>query len=189
MTAYPFLALLAGVGFAKLLDRWRASWPSLQDRSSGRLPGALVLGLAALVLGPALITTARSHPFGLSAYVPIVGGAPGAASLGLNRTFWGYTTGSAAPWLDAHAPPDATVYPHDTLGASWDQLLADGRLREDLVRVGSVAEADVALYHQEQHMQGQEAQAWVAFGTVRPALVLGPDGVPVVYVYARPRRR
>lgn len=185
MTAYPFLALLAGVGVAAAVRRARAA---LGARSG---PRALAIAAAttALAVAPGALTTARSHPWGLTAYTPLVGGAPGAASLGLNRTFWGVATASAAPWLAEHAPPDARVYPHDTIAMAWDQMIEDGTLRADLARVGSVSGADVALQHHEMHMQGQEYQAWIALGTTRPALVLGPDGVPVLLVYERARRR
>jgi len=38
------------------------------------------------------------------------------------------------------------------------------------------------------HMQGEEYQAWVAYGTVSPVVVRGLDGVPVVMVYRRAAR-
>jgi hypothetical protein len=181
MTAYPFLALFAGVGAAAIVERLRVALPA----AAAVLGRGLAPVLAALVLMPGALISLRAHPWGLTSYVPLLGGAPGAATLGLNRTFWGYTTASAAPWLDASAPREARVYPHDTLGASWDQMLRDGTLRRDLRRTGTVADADVALQHHEMHMQGQEYQAWVALGTTRPALILGPDGVPVLLAYRR----
>ena len=141
----------------------------------------------ACVLAAPLTETVRSHPWGLSAYTPLVGGAAGAASLGLNRTFWGYTTGSVAAWLDAEAPRGASVYYHDTASASWDMLQRDGRIRRDIRGTGSVAGADFGLYQHEKHMLGQEYQNWVAFGTLRPAHLDGLDGVPVIVVYEDPR--
>ena len=92
MTAYPFIALFAGVGAQRALGalgtRWR--W------------GPAVLTVALSI--PSVVQSARVHPWGLSAYTPLVGGASGAASTGLNRGFWGYTTGSVAEYLNAHAP-------------------------------------------------------------------------------------
>jgi hypothetical protein len=38
-------------------------------------------------------------------------------------------------------------------------------------------------------MRGQEFQAWVAYGTVRPTIVGGLDGVPVILVYKAPTAR
>lgn len=187
MTAMPFLALLAGVGCAMAVRAARRA-AGAGGAGGGWRTAALGAALAACAIAPGVVTTARAHPWGLTAYTPLVGGAPGSATLGLNRTFWGYTTASAGPWLAEHAPADAAVYVHDTLGASWDQMQRDGVVPGHLRRVGSVAEADVALQHHEMHMQGQEYQAWIALGTTRPALVLGPDGVPVLLVYTRAAR-
>src|SRR5690606_32184566 len=123
-----------GVGCAVAL---RAASRALPTRGGWR-ERALAVALAACALAPGVATTARSHPWGLTAYTPLVGGAPGAATLGLNRTFWGYTTASAGPWLAEHVPDGAAVYPHDTLGASWDQMSRDGVVPPHLRRVGSV---------------------------------------------------
>jgi Dolichyl-phosphate-mannose-protein mannosyltransferase len=192
MTAYPFLALFAGCGFAAVVQalrrellrhRRRFTWA----RSAGRatLPVAVIAG--AMVIAAPAAETLHAHPWGLSAYTPLAGGAPGAATLGLNRSFWGYTTGAIVPDLNREVPKRGTVYIHDTAGPSWDMLAADGRLRRDIRGVWSVAGADYALYHHEKHMRGQEYQAWVAYGTVRPAIIGGLDGVPVILVYKAPR--
>jgi hypothetical protein len=191
MTAYPFLALFAGAGFDAVvraarreLYRRRAQAAWMRRAAGTALPAAAVLGALSL-LAP-ISETAHAHPFGLSSYTPLVGGAPGGASLGLNRTFWGYTTGSVVGYLNRDAPGKASVYFHDTAGPSWDMLLTDGRLRRDLRGAFSIAEADYGLYHHEKHMLGQEYQNWVAFGTVRPDHIGGLDGVPVILVYKRP---
>jgi hypothetical protein len=54
--------------------------------------------------------------------------------------------------------------------------------------VRALHDADIALYHHEMHMQGEEYQAWVAYETVRPAVIAGLDGVPVVWAYRRAPR-
>ncbi|NUP09019.1 MAG: hypothetical protein HOW73_23460 [Polyangiaceae bacterium] len=182
MNAYPFLALLAGAGLARAAGALREE---LELRGISRLPTAVAPICAALAIGSPVVQALRAHPWGLSAYTPIVGGAPGAASLGLNRTFWGYTTGSLVDYLNREVPKNGRVYPHDTAAPAWDMLQADGRLRKDIVAVWSADEADIALYHHEMHMQGQEYQAWVAFGTVQPDIVRGLDGVPVIWAYKR----
>jgi len=192
MTAYPFLALFAGVGFDAVvrvarreLFRLRRRRAAVRRLAASGWAAAAIMG-AAVVAAP-LVETARSHPWGLSAYTPLVGGAPGAASLGLNRTFWGYATGAAAGFINAGAPRGGTVYIHDTAFQSWEMLLRDGRIRRDVRGVWSIAGADVGLYHHEKHMLGQEYQNWVAFGTLRPAYIGGLDGVPVILVYEDPR--
>ncbi len=178
MTAYPFLALFAGVGFAAAVRRLGALFDLAQARW---LPWAL----AVVVLAPSARQALHAHPWGLTAYTPLVGGAPGAATLGLNRGFWGYTTGSLVDYLNREVPPEGRVYIHDTAGPSWDMLVQDGRLRSDIRAVPTAADADFVLYHHEMHMQGQEYQAWLSTGTVRPDVVRGLDGVPVIWAYRR----
>ncbi|HEY4121660.1 MAG TPA: hypothetical protein VGM56_27530, partial [Byssovorax sp.] len=193
MTAYPFLALFAGAGLAaaaaslrRALGR-RASAIGARLGGFARSGGVQLAALGCLAFAAPIAETAHSHPWGLSSYVPLVGGAPGAATLGLNRTFWGYTTGSVVDWLNANAPRGASVYVHDTASPAWEMLRRDKRLRPDIRGVGTVVGADFALYHHEPHMEGQEYQAWGVYGTDQPAFVAGLDGVPVIWVYRRAR--
>jgi hypothetical protein len=132
-----------------------------------------------------IVMALRVHPYGLSAYTPLVGGAPGAATLGLNRTFWGYTTGSLTDFINQRAPQAGTIYVHDTALQSFDMLRADGRLRDDLRGSLSIAGSNLALYHHEPHMSRVEYQIWVDYGTVVPAAMLTHDGVPVTWIYER----
>jgi Dolichyl-phosphate-mannose-protein mannosyltransferase len=191
MTAYPFLALFAGAGFSAVvraarreIARVRRRAPSLRRLSASPWEAATILG--ALTFAAPVTETVRSNPWGLSAYTPLVGGAAGGASLGLNRTFWGYATGAVTGFLNAEAPRGATVYVHDTAFPSWDMLITDGRLRRDLRGVSSTVGASFGLYQHEKHMLGHEYQEWMAFGTVRPAYIGGLDGVPVILVYEQP---
>jgi len=144
MTAYPFLALFAGVGLdaavraaRRELFRLRRRAPALRALARSAWAAPALIG-AAVAAAP-LTETVRSHPWGLSAYTPLVGGAAGAASLGLNRTFWGYATGAVAPFLNAELPRGGTVYVHDTAMQSWDMLQRDGRIRRDVRGVWSIA--------------------------------------------------
>lgn len=187
MTAYPFLALFAGVGFSYLATVLRMELRRMKQaplRRAARGPIAAAVFFAVTIAAPAAETWS-SHPWGLSSYSPLVGGAKGAATLGLNRTFWGYTTGSVVDYLNREVPKNGTVYVHDTSWPAWEMLLKDGRLRKDIRGTGAVHDAMFALYHHEQHMQGQEYQAWVAYGTVQPAHVAGLHGVPVIWIYRR----
>src|SRR6185295_13274929 len=125
--------------------------------------GALVALYASVILAP-LAVTAHSHPFGLSAYVPLVGGTAGGADLGLNRQFWGFTTQSLAPYFAANAPPGASVFIHDTAWDSWARMLDEKRLRPDLRGVGAPADADFAIVHHELHMNELDYMIWAAYG-------------------------
>lgn len=182
MTAYPFLCMLAGRGFQAVFGALRDAFPRL----AWAREAPATAGLAALCAAAPAAETAHSHPFGLSAYVPIVGGTAGGADLGLNRQFWGFTTQSANAWLSQAAPRGASVYIHDTAWQSWSQMIAEGRLRKDLRGVGTPGEAQFALVHHELHMNEVDYTIWVAFGTVAPAFVVTHDGVPIVSIYRRP---
>jgi 4-amino-4-deoxy-L-arabinose transferase-like glycosyltransferase len=180
MTAYPFLALFAGLGFTRVVAAVRTFKPRWPSTAVGAACAACVL------LGP-LVMTLHAHPFGLSAYTPLVGGAPGAASLGLNRTFWGYTTQSLAPLINQRAPKRGVVYVHDTALQSFAMFQEDGRLRRDLRGSLDIGASDVALFHFEPHMSRVEQQIWVDYGLFAPDAIAAFDGVPIAWAYVRKR--
>jgi hypothetical protein len=182
LTAYPCLCVLAGRGFQVVAQLLQRGWPQLSWARG--IPATV--GLGAVCASAPLVLTVHSHPFGLTSYVPLVGGTQGAADLGLNRQFWGFTTQSANAWLERAAPPGATVYIHDTAWQSWNQMIAEGRVRRDLRGVGTPGEGQFALVHHELHMNEVDHTIWVAYGTVAPAFVVTHDGVPVVSIYRRP---
>ena len=180
--AYPFLCLFAAQGFEIV----RGKLGALVGDRRALLRYAADAGLLSSVAAAPIAITVHSHPWGLSAYTPLVGGAPGGASLGLNRTFWGYTTGSVQRFLNERAAQGASVYIHDTAYQSWDQMLHDGRIRPDLRAGMTPAQSGISLYHHEPHMERVEYQIWVDYGTTAPAYIGAYDGVPVIWVYARP---
>jgi 4-amino-4-deoxy-L-arabinose transferase-like glycosyltransferase len=187
MPAYPFLCLFAGAGFEVVLAELRKF---LAPRVGERWRGARAeLGLGLVLFAAPLAETVHSHPWGLSNYTPLVGGASGAATLGLNRQFWGFTTGAVTGFLNDNVKPGQSVYVHDTAWPSWEMLLRDGRLARQVRGAGSIEQSDFALYHHEEHMEGVEYQIWGAYGTASPVHVGTYDGVPVIYVFKRPRMR
>ena len=180
LPAYPFLALFAGWGLLAVTERAElAAW-------SGRRWPSWVF--AAFCLLPSAVQTAHSHPFGLSHYMPIAGGVPGAADLGMNRQFWGFTTGSLVPWLVEQLPDGGSVWLCDTTTGAWAMLQADGIVPRNIRAAASMNEADFALVHHERHFAEVDYQAWVAYGTPQPAYVLRYDGVPIISVYENPAR-
>lgn len=186
LPAYPFLALLAAYGFGCVRRALSASLfvGGAQERR-WREPGLAWLLAGLLCIGP-LVMTGHSHPWALSAYTPIVGGAPGAATLGLNRTFWGYSTGAVTSYLNAATREGDRVYVHDTALESFRMLRRDGRLARGLRARMQVAGSQFALYHHEQHMSRVEHMIWVDYQTTTPRHVADFDGVPVIWVYERP---
>jgi 4-amino-4-deoxy-L-arabinose transferase-like glycosyltransferase len=181
LPAYPFLCLIAGRGFSLACSRLHELFRERFER-----PEWTTAVLAAACLAGPLVMTLHSNPWGLTFYTPLVGGAPGAASLGLNRTFWGYTTGALAAELNERAPPNASVYVHDTALQSWQLLQEDGRVRADLAGTLALAGSRLALYHHEPHMSRVEFETWVVYGTTAPVAIGSYDGVPVVWLYQRP---
>jgi hypothetical protein len=178
ITAYPFLALFAGRGLLSVLER-----PELDVWTGRRWPS---WGLATLFLLPGAVETAHSHPFGLSHYMPIAGGVPGAADLGMNRQFWGFTTGSVAQWIARRLPEGGSVWICDTTHEAWLMMQRDGLIPENIRAASSMRSADLVLVHHEAHFSEVDHQAWVAFGNVRPIHVLLDDGVPIISIYENP---
>jgi hypothetical protein len=182
LPAYPFLALFAGRGFEVTAKRIIAAIERIKTASQRSGASAALFALFAL---PAMVITNHSHPYGLAAYVPFVGGTQGGADLGLNRQFWGYTTEGLEPYFEAHAPQRATVFIHDTAWDSWNRMISEKRIRPDLQAVGSPGEAQFGIVHHELHMSEVDYQEWIAFGTDAPDYVLTHDGVPIISVYRR----
>lgn len=184
ITAYPFLAILAGRGFDLV-------WTNVEALIARRVKldaTKKLVAQAALVLvtfGGAFAATVHSHPFGLSAYVPFVGGTAGGADLGLNRQFWGFTTQSLGPWLAENAKPGETVYFMDTAWPSWVRMIEEHRIPSTLRGVSSPADAELSIVHHEQHMNEVDYNIWTEYRSSTPAYVLTHDGVPIITVYRR----
>jgi 4-amino-4-deoxy-L-arabinose transferase-like glycosyltransferase len=184
ITAYPFIAIVAGRGFDLVwtqLEQLIANRTALDARKRFLAQGIVVL----LSFGGALATTIHSHPFGLSVYVPFAGGTAGGADLGLNRQFWGFTTESLAPWLAENAKSGESFYFMDTAWPSWVRLIEEKRIPPTLRGVGSPADAELSIVHHEQHMNEVDYNIWTEYGKDAPAYVLTHDGVPIISLYKR----
>lgn len=179
-TAYPFLALFAGAGFEWVRGRCLALTNILRGHR------VAAFGLGGLLLGPSLIETAHSHPFGLSHYTALAGGVPGAADYGMNRQFWGFTTGSLVDYFKEQMPNGGTVWICDTTFDAFEMLHRDGVLPRNIRAVGDLTQADYVIVHHEKHFAEVDFQAWMAFRSVTPAHVVTYDGVPIISVYKNP---
>ena len=183
LPAMPFVALVGGLGFARVIERIET------DLLRRAMPVVgVVLGI--FVAMPALFDTVRSHPYGLSHYNALAGGPQGGADLGMNRQFWGYAVRGLMPTIDRVAPPHAPIYFHD---ANWPMLqmsMKDGFLRRDLRDSGieepGVRASRLGMVILEKHFNKYEYWHWDAFGTTQPIEVLTHEGVPIVTLYARP---
>lgn len=182
--AYPFMCLFAGIGFQQLLATARKSLPEhWTTRSQRLLPAGLTLGL----LLPSAVETAHSHRFGLSHYTPIAGGVPGAADLGMNRQFWGFTAGSLERFFRTALPNGGKVHVCDMTHLAFHMLGREGHLPSGVEPTAHLRDADYALVHHEHHFADMDFQIWTTYGTVQPVAVLSYDGVPILSVYRNPR--
>jgi len=179
----PFLALLAGLSVSRAVEALsgllRARRPSLPE-------AAVAAPVFALLLLPAVIATARVHPYGTAAYAELAGGVPGAASLGMQRQFWSSHVTGVLPWINANAPRGARLWLHEVTGYAFEQYQRNGWLRQDLVPAGGPGDADIAAYQYHQEFREQEFNIWQAFGTAHPVAGLYVDETPQIIVYRRP---
>ncbi len=169
LTAYPFLALAAA-------SAWATLWTALRPRGRARW---LPLALLPALLGPAAWATIHGHPHDLSQYAPLVGGARGAADLGLLRGFWG---GQVLPILGDMSRAPAPLYLHDLHELTRQQYEREGRWPAGVPAV-PLARARAGLLFHERHMLSNEVDLWNHLGTTAPAEVLTLDDVPLTSLY------
>ncbi len=175
MPAMPFLALL---GARALVRTGRLLWP--------RRPGAVIGALAALAFAPAAWQVAHAHPFGTAAWNELAGGAAGAATMGMQRQFWGDSTVAVLPALNVHAAPRSRIWFQETPALAARQYQRDGRLRGDLLVAAGPEDADISIWQYHQEFRDREFRTWTELRTARPVAGAYLDEVPLVQVYARP---
>jgi len=185
MTAMPYLAVLAGIGLARLLPVLAGVLPAARARLRLVAPAAL----AALVCLPAVVETRRSHPDGLSHYNLLAGGFAGGASLGMNRQFWGY---SVLPMLDVinrDTGANREMYWHDVINDAISMYKREGRLAMTVGNTGFGEEAlrrsQMGILFYEKHWAIYEGWFWESYATTRPLMVREREGVPLVTMYRR----
>jgi hypothetical protein len=180
--AMPFLALLGGMVVAGAargsVEALRRRWPAVG------LP-ALAVPLFVVLFAPALIATARNHPYGTSYYSELAGGLPGAATLGMQRQFWSNNVTGILGWLNERAPPNARVWLHEVTGLAFQEYQLNGMLRRDIRAAAGPWDADIAAYQYHQEFREHEMNIWQAFGTQTPVTGLYLDETPQVIVYQR----
>lgn len=175
LLAYPFLLLAAAYA-------WRVLWSKAELGPRVRHAPALAL---LVVLVPGIWSTAHGHPHNLSQYAPAVGGARGAAQLGLGRGFWGY---AVTPLLPNMQQPTGSMYLHDLHELVRRQYVREGVLPPGL-EAATPRRADQALMFYERHMLTNEIDVWNGLGTTSPSAVVTLDDVPLTGLYTRPSRR
>jgi hypothetical protein len=185
MTAMPYLAVLAGIGVARLIPVLRGALPAARARLRLAAPAVL----AALVCLPAVVETRRSHPDGLSHYNLLAGGFAGGASLGMNRQFWGYAVLPMLDDINRDTPANRAMYWHDVIHDALSMYKREGRLDMGVGDTGFGEEAlrrsQIGVLFHEKHWAIYEGWFWESYGTTRPYKVRAREGVPLVTMYRR----
>ena len=168
MTAMPYLAVLAGIGLARLLPALAGVLPAARARLRLVAPAAL----AALVCLPAVVETRRSHPDGLSHYNLLAGGFAGGASLGMNRQFWGYSVVADARRDQSRHGREREMYWHDVIHDALSMYKREGRLAMTVGNTGFGEEAlrrsQMGILFYEKHWAIYEGWFWESYATTRP---------------------
>ena len=185
MTAMPYLAVVAGVGLARLIPALARVLPAARTRLQRFAPAAL----AALVCLPAVVETRRSHPDGLSHYNLLAGGFAGGASLGMNRQFWGYAQLPLLDIINRDEPANRAMYWHDVIHDAVSMYKREGRLAMSVGNTGFGEEAlrrsQLGILFYEKHWAIYEGWFWDSYHTTKPLLVREREGVPLVTMYRR----
>ena len=176
----PFLAILAGISVVRAAQAVARAHPKRLQR-----PTWATGALSALLLLPALWGTVHIFPYGTAAYSELAGGAPGAASMGMQRQYWSSHVTGVLPWINAHAPQGAQVWLHEVRHESFRDYQENGMLRPDLLPARGPERARIAAYQYHQEFRFQEMDVWRTFGTTQPVTGLYVDGTPQVLVYER----
>ncbi len=190
MNALPFLCVLAAWALDESFARLRGVSSAAPGSPPGRRsPVAAVLFwlVAAAIVLPGVLLSARVWPYGLGSYNEVIGFSRGAANVGMQRTFWGYETREALPAINARTPRNGRIHFGDVNADSHRMYGADGLLRKDIGFSNTVRAAAVAHVEPQGEFKQQQIDVWNEWQTRVPDLVIGAEGVPLSTVTFRPR--
>ncbi len=178
--AMPALMVLAASAMFSVFEVLRRTCSEVQTR-------ALTVVAILLTVCPGFLAIAETHPHGISYYSETVGGVRGAASLGLQRGFWG---GLARP-----------LYPHlfQTGGAlraffnrtnyeSYLMYRKEGQIPHQIQYAREARGADIGIHFAQPEHGEAEGAIWSNLGT-RPVHGVYLDEVTLVQGYDRKASR
>ena len=167
MNALPFVCLLAA---------WALCEGAARLAASVRARVVVVAVVAVVAVVPAVVSTARSWPYGLSSYNALVGGTRGAANVGLQRTFWGYEVRDVLDVINVRAR--GRVHFGDVNADSHRRYLSDGLLRAEVGWSPTVRGASGAFVEPQGEFKQQQIDVFNEWRR-DPAVVVDLDGVPL----------
>jgi hypothetical protein len=137
------------------------------------------------VLAPCAIATARGWPPAAAGWNALVGGAPGAASLGFPRQDGGEGAAGVLAAVSDRARPGARILWVGVSPEAVKAWAAAGALRADLASAGDGRSADLAVVAVDGTDRDAEHRARAGLRADRPVAGAYVDEVPVAFVYAR----
>jgi hypothetical protein len=182
LSALPFLAALAGVGFFFLtesLTRCSQRIAALRkiDHFKVKLMGVVYF----LALVPPAVDLFTYHPYQLSYYNRFVGGVQGAYERGLEVTYFMEAfTPELLRRLNASLPPNAAI------NASFANFMFEYYQQENRLRLDiQITEEDDFDYYILLNRKSTFSERDLAFVATKPYLhdALRLDGVPLISIY------
>ena len=170
---FPFIAVLAGLGFGQLVD--------LAQRKLDRPMSLLAtLLIASVYFLPAWWQTTRVSPYYLSYYNELIGGLPGAERAGMDVSYWyDAMTPEFLARVEQELPEGATVLTWPT-GRYFEELQGLGRLSPEL-SIGREWPSPYLL------LLARKSTLWPPFlnvyEDVQPVLAVELDGVELAGLY------
>ncbi|MBI3922000.1 MAG: glycosyltransferase family 39 protein [Armatimonadetes bacterium] len=192
LSIFPFVAMLAGIGFDEVITRceaagWYSKLKPLVEGNASRQKQHLIALVGALCLVPGLRSIIIMHPFELSYYNMLIGGLPGAVRHGFESTYWGDSYYQALGFFNAKAPPGSVLNISPAGVVSYFTMYQrSGTLREDLQFSGgdeNLTKADFVIFHTRVGEMSPAIKELFKKG--KPVYTVACQGVPLAVVYTR----
>jgi 4-amino-4-deoxy-L-arabinose transferase-like glycosyltransferase len=185
LPAFPFFALLSGIGLKWMVELILASFSSL--RTNAFFKNALIITLITILLIPGALATCTIHPYELSYYNELVGGVTGAHKIGMESTYWGDSFAGAFDFINHDFPRRARF----TCLAFQPLVLLTykefGILRRDIEITGvpkeKLSELDYAALICRQG--GFNKRLWKLYRYGKPTYTISVDDVPLLLIYEK----
>jgi 4-amino-4-deoxy-L-arabinose transferase-like glycosyltransferase len=187
LPAFPFLAALAGGGFA-WVERGFIQLLKAEAEQKRRLSALVAAALGALLLFPGANGAIRTHPYQLAYYNELVGGTAGATRRGFETIYWGQVFEEAPLFLNriTTVSPRVLVIPKGVIYLLDFQREA-GVLRADVQLTGDDTETGRVDYVMFQAMQSDYTElCWALVDREEPVwAVRSEDGTALLLAYDR----
>jgi 4-amino-4-deoxy-L-arabinose transferase-like glycosyltransferase len=178
MPAFPFLAALAGAGFA-----WLANWlkNALLRTRIPAIATALTAAAGILFLASPVYGIVTYYPHLLSYYSESVGALAGAADRGLETTYWCESYRAAVEFINANAQPGDTVWAEPWSSDVLVYYQLHGILRDDVQIAVASGDETATVFHTDppfSKIVQSYSQATFVVIQYRQTWLLDPDGNP-----------